>query len=137
MNCLIENKIITLVNDEKNIRIILNYNNENSEMALNTFVSIKNIIDNDIKNECYIINVNRYESKNIKIISKLKIKKPNIKIFSLNTSKFLSTIKDKLIVDLDEVDRMMIVFTASNIDDIYSYIKTNKDFEETLFKVLE
>ena len=104
MKYIVKNKLIIIIS--KNQRIIINFNDNKNEMALNTFVSLKKIIDNNFKDECYIININRYETNNKSYISKLKIKNPNVKIFSLNVFKYIDTIKNKEVVKLDEKDRM-------------------------------
>ena len=60
MKYIVKNKLIIIIS--KNQRIIINFNDNKNEMALNTFVSLKKIIDNNFKHECYIININRYFS---------------------------------------------------------------------------
>ncbi len=135
MKYIVKNKLIIIIS--KNQRIIINFNDNKNEMALNTFVSLKKIIDNNFKDECYIININRYETNNKSYISKLKIKNPNIKIFSLNVFKYIDTIKNKEVVKLDEKDRMLIIFTSKDIFEIYRYIKSLDDFKNLIFSVLK
>lgn len=135
MKYIVKNKLIIIIS--KNQRIIINFNDNKNEMALNTFVSLKKIIDNNFKDECYIININRYETNNKSYISKLKIKNPNVKIFSLNVFKYIDTIKNKEVVKLDEKDRMLIIFTSKDIFEIYRYIKSLDDFKNLIFSVLK
>ena len=135
MKYIVKNKLIIIIN--KNQRIIINFNDNKNEMALNTFVSLKKIIDNNFKDECYIININRYETNNKSYISKLKIKNPNVKIFSLNVFKYIDTIKNKEVVKLDEKDRMLIIFSSKDIFEIYRYIKSLDDFKNLIFSVLK
>ena len=137
MKYIVKNKLIILVNKKENQRIIVNYNDDKNEMALNTFISIKKIIDNDVKNECYIVNINRYKTSNYTYISKLKIKNPNIKIFSINVIKYIDMIRNKQVVDLDEIDRMLIIFTSKNIGEIYTYIKSVDNFDKLIFSILK
>ncbi len=137
MKYIVKNKLIILVNKKENQRIIVNYNDDKNEMALNTFISIKKIIDNDVKNECYIVNINRYKTSNYTYISKLKIKNPNIKIFSINVIKYIDMIRNKQVVDLDEIDRMLIIFTSKNIGEIYKYIKSVDNFDKLIFSILK
>lgn len=135
MKYIVKNKLIIIIS--KNQRIIINFNDNKNEMALNTFVSLKKIIDNNFKDECYIININRYETNNKSYISKLKIKNPNVKIFSLNVFKYIDTIKNKEVVKLDEKDRMLIIFSSKDIFEIYRYIKSLDDFKNLIFSVLK
>lgn len=135
MKYIVKNKLIIIIS--KNQRIIINFNDNKNEMALNTFVSLKKIIDNNFKDECYIININRYETNNKSYISKLKIKNPNVKIFSLNVFKYIDTIKNKEVVKLDEKDRMLIIFSSKDIFEIYIYIKSLDDFKNLIFSVLK
>ena len=135
MKYIVKNKLIIIIS--KNQRIIINFNDNKNEMALNTFVSLKKIIDNNFKDECYIININRYETNNKSYILKLKIKNPNIKIFSLNVFKYIDIIKNKEVVKLDEKDRMLIIFTSKDIFEIYRYIKSLDDFKNLIFSVLK
>lgn len=135
MKYIVKDKLIIIIN--KNQRIIINFNDNKNEMALNTFVSLKKIVDNNFKDECYIININRYETNNKSYISKLKIKNPNVKIFSLNVFKYIDTIKNKEVVKLDEKDRMLIIFTSKDIFEIYRYIKSLDDFKNLIFSVLK
>lgn len=137
MKYIVKNKLIILVNKKENQRIIVNYNDDKNEMALNTFISIKKIIDNDVKNECYIVNINRYKTSNYTYISKLEIKNPNIKIFSINVIKYIDMIRNKQVVDLDEIDRMLIIFTSKNIGEIYKYIKSVDNFDKLIFSILK
>jgi len=137
MKYIIKNNTIIIIDRKKSRRIILNYNNNSNEMALNTFLSIKNIIDNNIIGEIYIININRYENSNIKIIDELIIKNPNIKIYSINILKYIDNIKNKNIIDISEIDRMLIIFTAKNIQDIYVYIKELENFEDLLLCLIK
>lgn len=137
MKYIIKDDIIVLIYKKKKYRIILNFNNDKNSMSFKTLLSIKKIVDTNINDKCFIININRYSNSADDIISKLSIKKPKIEIFSINTYKYIDSIKNKMIFDIDEIDRMIIIFTSNKIEEILNYIKTLNNFEKIIFSILK
>ena len=136
MKYILKNNSIIIINNFTNKRIILNFNDNVNEMTLNTMLSIKEISDKKIKNECCIINVNRYNDYKNNIILNYNIKSPNILIYNLNINKYIKTIENKNLIDFEQKDRMIIIFTAKNIEEIFKFIKTENNIDKEILKLV-
>lgn len=135
MKYILKDKAVIIVNNRKNIRIIINFNDNINEMTLNTMLSIREINDKKINNKCFIINSNRYIDNN-KVITNCNIKNPYIIIYNLNINKYIKSISNKHLINFEQKDRIAIIFSAKNINEIFKFIKTTKNIDEEILKLV-
>lgn len=135
MKYILKDKTIIILNNRKNKRIIINLNDNINEMTLNTMLSIREINDKKINNKCFIINLNRYIDNN-KVITNYNIKNPYIIIYNLNINKYIKSIENKNLVNFEQKDRIAIIFSAKNINGIFKFIKTTKNIDEEILKLV-
>lgn len=134
MECDFKKNYIILYNDLKKIKIIINFNNNSKDMVLNTICSINNFCKYNYENS-YIINFNRYDI-NDKIKTKFKINNPIIKIFNINIFNYINSIKNKSIIDINELDRMIIIFSSKKFNDIIQYVEKTANFYNLIIELI-
>ncbi len=130
----IKKDYIILYNNITETKIVINFNDNSKKMVLNTLYTINNFCKNTYKNN-YIINFNRYNIDN-KTKTSFKIKKPTIYVLNINLLNYIESIKNKKVMDVNELDIMMIIFSSKNFNDIEKYIKENKSFDKLIVKLI-
>jgi len=136
MKYILKNNYVILYDILNNKQIIINFNNDLNNMVINTFNSIDMICNCNFK-ENYIININKYNSNDNHNTKSLNILDPAIKVFNIDIYNYISSIKNKLIKDLKEIDKIIILCTSNSTEDIYNYIKKHPNLNKDILNFIK